>query len=144
MTSNATVVIDKMIKDLSLFDRDKITRIMAESTLGDMKRRIHQEGRNSAGGKIGTYSASYLKTRQKKGRTSDANVILSLTGQMENDFSIVPDEGGWGLGFKNDLNMDKHNWMEDLYSEVIYALTKSEESNMVKDVQNYVNKNSGG
>ena len=87
--------------------KDKMIRAIASSVGGYVKRRVHQEGLNSSGTPIGSYSAQYLKRRQAKyNRTSDTKVIFSLTRQMENDFSVVAanpikTSTGYGLGFKS-------------------------------------------
>ena len=34
-------------------------------------------------------------------------MILSLSGQMENDYKVIAVQGGYGLGFSNSLNTKK-------------------------------------
>lgn len=90
--------------------RDKLLRTLATTIGAEVKYRIHTDGKKSDGTLIkdGGYSTPYLKYRQKKpfNRTSDIKVILSLTRQMENDWSIIAGDpiktnDGYGLGFKN-------------------------------------------
>lgn len=90
--------------------------------------RIHVRGEDANGGQIGTYSPSYLKyTRPKNNRSNDPKVILSLTRQMESDFSAVAESNKYGLGFKNTLNFDKATWLEtNTYKKPIYALQEPE------------------
>jgi hypothetical protein len=85
--------------------KDKMIRAVASSMGGIVKTRVHNEGKNSQGADIGTYSNKYLKTRQKYNRTGN-KVVFSLTRQMESDFGIVASDPiktatGYGLGFKS-------------------------------------------
>lgn len=106
--------------------RDRMLRQVASDTLANVKYRIHTEGLNSAGQPIGQYSSAYLRIREKNNRGRNPKVILSLTGQMENDFSIVSSQANrYGLGFKNTLNADKAEWVQDEYGRV-YDLTQQE------------------
>lgn len=92
---------------------DKMVRTAAFDVLPRIKRRIHVDGLNSKEERIGTYSNSYIKYRQKNKRGASTKVIFSLTRQMENDFSVVGGRGGsYGLGFKNKLNANKAEWLQ--------------------------------
>lgn len=107
--------------------RDRMLRQVASDTAAQVTYRIHTKGLNSKGTAIGEYDSKYLKLRQSKyNRTSDKKVILSLTGQMENDFGIVASQSNkYSLGFKNTINADKAQWMQEKYGR-IYDLTKEE------------------
>ena len=91
---------------------------------------------NAAGGNIGTYKKSYLEWRQENGyKTTGSNVKLFLTGQMQNDYKVVPQsKTEYGLGFSNQFNGDKATWAEEKYGK-IYGLTKAELT-MVNDICN--------
>jgi len=104
----------KSINDLNAEQRDKMLRTIAFDTAAQMKVRIHQDGKNSKDTAIGEYSNSYLKFRENNGRGTDKKVILSLTRQMENDFSIIGGSGatGYDLGFKNPDNANKAEWLQ--------------------------------
>jgi hypothetical protein len=101
------------------FFKDKLVRSVAISIGGDIKVRVHQDGIKSDGTPIGTYENPYLKLRQEKyNRTDGTKMIFSLTRQMENDFAIVSTDpiktaSGYGLGFKNQLNADKADWLQN-------------------------------
>lgn len=134
------------IKDASAVDgllKDKMVRAVASSVGGDMKNRIHIQGQKADGEQIGTYSAQYLKLRQKKyKRSADPKVILSLTRQMENDFGLVATDPiktqtGYGLGFKNPLDTVKAEHMEQLYGS-IYSLTPKEKQQVKITAEGYV------
>lgn len=70
--------------------------------------------------------------RPNYNRTNDKKVIISLTTQMESDFSVFATERGYGLGYKNKDNFDKVAFVEKTYKKKIFALTE-EEKEKVKD-----------
>jgi hypothetical protein len=114
------------VNDINSPVRDLMLRQVASDTLANVKFRIHTEGLNSAGQPIGEYSSAYLRVREKNNRGRNPKVILSLTGQLENDFSIVSNTANnYGLGFKNPINADKAEWLQDQYGKV-YDLTEKE------------------
>lgn len=93
-----------------------------------MTNRIHNKGIATDGTPIGQYSPAYLKYRQKKhNRTNDKKVVISLTRQLENDWSVLATPTGYGIGFKNNFNFDKSQWVEATYGKKIFSLSKSEE-----------------
>lgn len=117
-------------KLLEVSDKDKVLRTVATSMCFVVRERIHEKGLNAAGSQIGVYSSEYLKVRIKKGKTGSPKVILSFSRQMQNDFAIgeknpIKAGNGWGLGFKNNFNSDKADWMEERYGS-IYSLTDGE------------------
>ena len=129
---------DRMAAFISPDGQGDMLRAVSLSMLPVVHDRIHVEGKAADGSGIGTYSKSYLKyTRPKHSRSNDQKVILSLTRQMENDFSVVATSGKYGLGFKNDLNFDKATWAEQTYGKKIYALTNSERETAIKAAQEY-------
>lgn len=171
MSSNIESVSRSLLKRfLALQDRqtlDQMTREIAITTAGEMRERIHERGQDSSSGQIGTYTPPYLRFRQfgyksktvtrgaKKGiprvvmnynRTGDPNVILSLSRQMENDFTLgvnnseptkIPN--GYGIGFKNSENFNKAMWNEQRYRKPIYNLTKQEKDNVIKIANDFIN-----
>lgn len=116
--------LSKMVSQQSM---DTLVRTVAQTMLGATRERIHEDGLNSRNSPIGTYSPEYIKVRARKyNRGTSSKVILSLTGAMENDWSVIPTGNlSYGLGFKNSFNADKAGWMEDEYGK-IYALTPDE------------------
>jgi hypothetical protein len=127
-------ILDKLQKATSHSSVDSLLRTIAESMLGETRFRIHNEGLNAKASQIGLYAASYLKQRIKKGRSADRKVILSLTGQMENDWKVVAIQNGYGLGFSNSFNADKAKWAQERFG-TIYQLTPEER----KQVQLIIN-----
>jgi len=87
--------------------------------------RIFTKGLAANNAAIGKYSLPYLKTRAKKG-FSGRKVILQLTQQMSNDFSVVVEGNKIGLGFKNSFNADKSRFVELTYDKPIFDHTKKE------------------
>lgn len=64
--------------------------------------------------------------RPKYNRSSDTKVIISLTRQLENDYSVQATGKGYGIGFNNKLNKEKAWWVEETYNKIIFNLSKSE------------------
>lgn len=119
----STRIIAKLEK---LKDKEFITRPLCFDLLEIMKKRIHEDGKNSSGTAIGTYSRSYLLERiNKYNRTADTKVVVSLTRQLENDWSVIATTNGYGIGFKNKFNLQKARWVEGLKG-VIFSLTAEE------------------
>lgn len=120
-------------------DAKALLRPVAFDVLSMMTERIHEEGKDANDSKIGTYNASYLKLRQKKyKRTSDPTIIVSLTRQLENDWSVLPTEKGWGIGFKNGKNYQKMRWVEANKDKKIASLTDKERSYAMQKLQKLV------
>lgn len=130
---NVSTNIDALINSLEakLNDATKqfIALEVATALLGPVKARIHNDGLAADGSEIGTYSNAYLKERIRKyNRTSDAKVILSLTRQMENDFTVqAVGSNSYGLGYNNSKNYEKAIWNDNRFGHTVYALTKDEE-----------------
>lgn len=112
-----------------LKDPEYLLRPVAFGLIDKMTYRIHIEGKASDGGEIGQYSNSYLKARQRKpyNRTGETKVIVSLTRQLENDWSVIATPKGYGIGFKNSFNLDKLKWVEENKGKKIGDLTPDEE-----------------
>lgn len=127
--SNIGEVTSEMKERLGvLSDPEKLLRPIAFDIIDMMTARIHLEGRASDGGAIGTYSDDYLALRQRKyKRSGDTKVIVSLTRQLENDWSVIATEdNGYGIGFKNSHNYDKMRWVEQMKGKAIANLSPDE------------------
>lgn len=109
----------------------------ASGVLAQVSYRIHTEGKRSNGSDIGSYSNSYMRTRVKNNRGSDRRVILSLTRQMENDFTVVSQGEATGLGFNNRTNFEKATYMEARYPGT-YDLSDDEEQTIVLVLNDYI------
>jgi hypothetical protein len=78
-------------------------------------------------------------------RTGDTKVVISLTRQMENDFSVLPnDNGGYGLGYNNPENVKKVEYVEHTYGKKIFSLTDGEHEKTVATAQEYVDNINNG
>lgn len=111
----------------TLFDKNYLLRPVAIETIPNMTERIHNKGLASDGSAIGTYSSPYLKYRQKyANRSADTKVIVSLTRQLENDWSVIETPKGYGIGFTNSFNADKLGWVEEGKDKIIHELTTAE------------------
>lgn len=110
----------------TIFNNDYLLRPVATEVIPLMTERIHQNGKASDGTEIGTYSNSYLKYREKNKRGSSPKVIVSITRQLENDWSVLETPKGYGIGFTNSFNADKLRWVEEVKGKNIGDLTQSE------------------
>jgi hypothetical protein len=117
-----------------LTDREYLLRPLAIETIANMKLRIHDRGEASDGGQIGSYKSNYLKLRQAKyNRNADPKIIVSLTRQLENDWSVLATEAnGYGIGFTNSFNTQKARWVEEQKKKIIFNLT-TEERDYIRD-----------
>lgn len=123
-----------------LKDKDYLLRPVATELIPLMTRRIHQRGEASDGSQIGTYSSGYLKLRESKyNRSSDTKVIVSLTSQLENDWSVIETERGYGVGFNNPFNLQKLRWVEEVKGKVIGQMTEEEEKFVQERFQELIN-----
>jgi hypothetical protein len=105
---------------------------MVASMLATTNDRIFTQGKDANGASLGSYSKGYLKTRLKENR-SGTKVELQLTGQMENDFSVINTGKEIGLGFKNVSGDDdnpgayeKSVFVEATYKKPIFQATDEE------------------
>lgn len=110
----------------TIMDPNYLLRPVAIEVLPMMTERIHKEGKASDGGQIGTYSNNYLRTREKNNRGKDRMIIVSLTRQLENNWSVLETTNGYGIGFTNPFNADKLRWVEEIKDRVISNLTTEE------------------
>ena len=119
---------------------DALLRTIAQTLLGDIRERIHEEGLNAKGAAIGQYTANYIKRRIKAGKGSSSKVVLSFTRQMQNDWKVIPIQNGYGLGFSNSFNADKAGWAEERFG-AIYKLTPEETKIMQLIINDWLDKN---
>lgn len=115
-------------KLLKLSDKEFLLRPISFDVIDLMTKRIHIDGKDAGDQPIGVYSKSYLKLRQEKfSRKSDAKIIVSLTRQLENDWSVIATEKGYGVGFTNLFNLQKARWVEASKAKEIFSLSSSEQ-----------------
>jgi hypothetical protein len=138
VSTNIDALINNLEAKLNDATKQFIALEVASALLGPVKARIHNDGLAGDGSEIGTYSNAYLKERQRKyNRTADSKVVLSLTRQMENDFTVqAVGNNSYGLGYNNAENYKKAVWNDNRFGHTVYALTKEEEqiaSEIAKD-----------
>jgi hypothetical protein len=127
VTTNFKQVLTSLGQSIEeILNPNYLLRPVATEVLPMMTERIHQEGKDSSGNEIGTYSNGYLKQREKAGRGESKKVIVSLTRQLENNWSVIETPNGYGIGFTNPFNADKLRWVEEQKGKVISNLTTKE------------------
>lgn len=138
--SNIKVIAGRIKQQLEkLKNKEYLLRPVAIEVIPLMTERIHQKGEASDGGQIGTYNNSYLKLRQSKYKRDASNkVIVSLTRQLENNWSIIATQNGYGIGFTNPFNLQKARWVEAGKGKIIFSLTKSEQTYAVERINELV------
>lgn len=124
-TSALSKAVAKKLEKLQ--DAKPFLRIIAFDLLVMITERIHEKGLDANGKKLGVYGNAYLRVRmQKYKRSSDPNMILSLTRQLENDWTVGETEKGWGIGLNNPFNANKLLWNQERLNVPIAALSKEE------------------
>lgn len=125
--TNLSEVTDRLRQKINrLKDKEYLLRPVCVDLVDLMTKRIHMDGTASDGTPIGTYSSSYLNHRQKPpyNRTADKKVVVSLTRQLENDWSVIATKGGYGIGFKNQFNLQKGRWVEAIKKPFLNLTTQ--------------------
>lgn len=77
------------------------------------------------------------EARPRYNRGSDPKVILSLTRQMESDYTVIATPNGYAIGFNNEFNYEKFIWMETKYKKPIGNLTIEERDFVKRQAENY-------
>lgn len=127
ITSNIPFVIGTILSKFRELDNpETISRAAALAVLPELHNRIHVEGLNSKGAKIGTYSNSYMQVRERYNRTADKNVVASLTRELENGYTLKATENGYTIGNTSPSNDEKITHLEEKYGD-IWLLTEKEQ-----------------
>lgn len=138
--SNIKIVAGRIKQQLEqLKNKEYLLRPVAIEIIPLMTERIHQNGQASDGGQIGTYSNAYLRIRQIKYKRDASNkVIVSLTRQLENNWSVIATQSGYGIGFTNPFNLQKARWVEANKGKIIFSLSQAEQSYAVERINELV------
>jgi hypothetical protein len=152
VAANAWDIVLKKLTDLTLFER--AVKIAVQSILTTQKKRIFVEGQDATNAKIGQYSTNPISISKKNqsrntGKTyfeggyaeykkaigkNDGYVNLRNTDQMFFDYQMFDlGNSSYGIGFSNDFNFNKSEWMEKKYAKKIFALTPPE-TNMLTQI----------
>lgn len=125
---------------------ERVLRTAITTVLAVHKPRIFEKGLDGNNSKIGTYGTNPISISKKSqarqtGKTyfkggyaeykkdigkNPGYVNLRNTDQMMIDYGIVFNGGKFGLGFQNNENGNKSNWMEAKYNKDIFDHTQSE------------------
>ena len=113
-----------------LLNTNKVDREVLTTMQALTSDRIFTKGQDAVGQQIGVYSRGYIKVRIRKGFGTSRKVILQLTQQMRNDWSVIIKGKDLGLGFKNKFNFDKSLFVEKTYKKPIFKHTPQELTKM--------------
>lgn len=125
---------------------ERVLRTAITTVLAVHKPRIFERGLDGNNSKIGTYGTNPISISKKSqarqtGKTyfkggyaeykkaigkNPGYVNLRNTDQMMIDYGIIWSGGKFGLGFQNDENGNKSNWMEKKYGKDIFTHTDDE------------------
>ena len=126
ITDNIPFVIGTMLAKFRELDNpETISRAAALAVLPELHDRIHVKGLNSKGSKIGTYSNSYMKVRERYNRTADKDVVASLTRELENGYTLKATDNGYTIGNTSPSNDEKIKNLTEKYGD-IWQLTEHE------------------
>jgi len=139
ITTNISQVFNKLKSNFELLeDKEYLLRPLAIEVLPLMKERIHIEGKASDDSQIGTYSNGYMAARVKAKRGESRKVIVALTSQLEQDWSVQATQTGYGIGFNNKINVDKMRWVEQQKNKIIANLAPEEKQYIRERLQELV------
>ncbi len=140
IVTNIANVMAKIHSSFDLLkDKEYLLRPLAIETIPLMKERIHDKGVATDGSQIGTYSNGYMAERERNGRGKSKKVIVALTSQLENDWSVQATDKGYGIGFNNSFNVDKMGWVEEVKGKIIANLSKDEKIYINSRLEELVN-----
>lgn len=125
---------------------ERVLRTAITTVLAIHKPRIFEKGLDGSNSKIGTYGTNPISIAKKSqarqtGKTyfkggyaeykkdigkNPGYVNLRNTDQMMIDYGIIFEGGKFGLGFQNNINGNKSDWMEEKYDKKIFDHTQSE------------------
>lgn len=143
-----------LIADLNrLINLDRAGIAAVNSVLVKQKTRIFQSGLDANNGKIGQYSTkpTYISVKRQAKNTGKTKfpggyreyktllgkgggpiVNLRDTDQMMFDLGTSVGKNEYAIGFSNQFNADKSNWMEDKFKKQIFISSQEEDEIFVK------------
>lgn len=102
---------------------------------------VYKSGPNKGKNKpIGKFTRGKNKgsSRPNYNRDSDTKVIVSLTRQLENNWSVIATTNGYGIGFTNPFNLQKARWVEGIKDKIIFSLSKAEQQYAVERINELI------
>lgn len=154
MAANGWDIVLKKMQDPNTFNR--AVKVAVQTVLVEQKNRIFLQG-EAVEGKIGTYGTNPISISKKNqarntGKTyfkggyaeyktdigkNPGYVNLRNTDQMYFDYTFFDlGPGSYGIGFNNNLNFDKSQWMEAKYKKPIFN-QNTKEGNILESVINF-------
>lgn len=146
--SNMGVVIDKLnVKLKGLKNQDPLLRNIAVSLATSNVNRIHNKGKNLAGGKIGTYTPVTLAIRRVSKKINPANrtgtdIILSFTRKLSTEFQAQEIPGGWGAGFISSYGSDLFDVLTKRFGD-IWGISASDKQAIKRIINKEIEKKLG-
>lgn len=146
--SNMNAVMVDLTKKLKGIKTEPIEREIAVSLATSNANRIHNEGKNVAGGKIGTYKPVTMKIRRTskkinpKNRSGSTDIILSFTGKLSKELQAAPIPNGWGVGFTSSYSSELFKIFTDRFGN-IWGITNEDQKAIDKIIEREINKKIG-
>lgn len=75
------------------------------------------------------FAGGYNEYKTTIGRNVLGKVNLSLTGQLDNQLTVIATQNGYGLGWANDEMLERAKHLEKKYGKKIWSLTEEEKKN---------------
>jgi hypothetical protein len=118
--SNIYQVIGDLVTSINALEyAETVSRAAAAAVMPELRERIHERGEKPDGSPIGTYSEKYEALREKKyNRTEGDKVVLSLTSNLEQSYTLAAQDNGYTIGVLGDLNAKKIEWLTERYGNV--------------------------
>lgn len=135
----------------NLNDATSANRVLREAVIGTaypaLRRRIQNDGENSAGAKMvsktaeryGAYSKAYGKRRERKGRQT-AIVDLTMDGDMMRSLKPGPTgPNSYGIGFLHDEQAEIAAYNEENFGPV-FSQAETEKNDTLKEINRIATK----
>lgn len=120
--SNIYQVIGDLVTSINALEyAETVSRAAAAAVMPELRERIHERGEKPDGSPIGTYSEKYkaLRESEKYNRTEGDRVVLSLTSNLEESYTLAAQDNGYTIGvLGGDLNANKIEWLTKKYGNV--------------------------
>jgi hypothetical protein len=128
ITTNITEVFSQALDRFKNVDTNKMCREQATTLMAVVKQRVHTQGLDSNGARIGTYSEPYMKVRSGAYENADTYKKGAKAGTNKNS-------GTFTKGSKAGGSRPKYNRGSD--TKVILSLTRQMENDLViKKIEN--------
>jgi hypothetical protein len=117
--SNITQIVGKILSGIGdISNPETVSRAAAAAVLPELRERIHERGEKSDGTPIGTYSNSYLRLRERKGKGANAKVIASFTRALQNGYTLKAEGNGYLIGNISEDGNEKVKYLTEMYGDL--------------------------